>query len=140
MALENFYNTFSEYPTAICHGGCRGADMQVSAVWKERLGNLRVVMFEAEWRKYGRPAGPIRNRDMVVKFKPHVVVAFHDNLERSLGTINLIDQAMKLSKSWIYQVKSDGKLSPIRERPMLNARWQDIVDDDPDMEFSIINT
>jgi hypothetical protein len=57
----------------------------------------------ADWKKYGRAAGPIRNKEMVMKVikykqigKAVHVFAFHDNLSASKGTKNCIDIASKL--------------------------------------------
>lgn len=52
-------------------------------------------MFLAEWDKYGRAAGPIRNKQMllyVLEAKP-LVIAFWDGISR--GTKNMVSQAEK---------------------------------------------
>jgi hypothetical protein len=36
----------------------------------------KIKTYEAEWSKYGRAAGPIRNRRMIEEGKPNLVVAF----------------------------------------------------------------
>ncbi len=43
----------------------------------------------AEWSKYGRRAGPIRNKQMLDVGKPHLVVAFPGGA----GTANMVKQA-----------------------------------------------
>lgn len=60
-AVRSFLNEFC--PDIVMHGGCpTGADMDAQN-WAEEHTTL-VLSFPAEWRKYGRDAGPRRNRDM----------------------------------------------------------------------------
>lgn len=79
--------------TIIIEGNARGADKIAGAVAKE-LG-MRVRVFPAEWDRYGKGAGPIRNKQMLDE-KPDLVVAFHDDIEHSIGTKNCITQAKKM--------------------------------------------
>jgi len=51
-------------------------------------------IYYADWERYGRAAGPIRNRQMI-ETKPNLVLAFHNNLALSKGTKNTVDQARK---------------------------------------------
>jgi hypothetical protein len=51
------------------------------------------VVFPAEWKKYGNAAGPIRNARMLNEGVPDVVIAFHENIHKSKGTKNMMDQA-----------------------------------------------
>lgn len=76
----------------IIEGGARGADTMAKGV-AEELG-LNVEVFKAEWKKYGRAAGPIRNRQMLDE-KPDRVLAFHDNLEESKGTKDTVTEARR---------------------------------------------
>jgi len=77
--------------TVIIHGNCRGADQIAGSIAKKY--GLEVISFPADWRKYGRKAGPIRNRQMIREGKPDLVVAFHNDLSKSKGTLNMILQA-----------------------------------------------
>lgn len=77
----------------IIHGACRGAD-ELAAQIAVRLG-LKVLAFPAEWHRYGRAAGPIRNRRMLGEGRPDWVLAFHRDLARSKGTANMIALARK---------------------------------------------
>jgi hypothetical protein len=43
----------------------------------------------------GRLAGLIRNRKMLLEGRPNLVLAFHDNLESSRGTKNMVEIAKK---------------------------------------------
>lgn len=61
------------HPVTIVHGAARGADAWADLT-AERLG-YRVERHPADWRRHGRAAGMIRNRDMVA-LRADVVVAF----------------------------------------------------------------
>lgn len=83
--------------TKIVHGACRGADTIAGIVARD-LG-LPVQGIPADWdkwRRLGRPkaAGPIRNREMLDK-KPDLVLAFHDDLSRSRGTKDAVEEARR---------------------------------------------
>lgn len=58
----------------IIHGGANGADT-MAGCWAEKY-NIPVTVFQAEWHKYGRRAGPLRNEQMLREGKPDFVVAF----------------------------------------------------------------
>ena len=73
-------------------GGCRGADTIAENVAKN-LG-MTVQVFNADWKKYGRAAGPIRNQKMLEE-KPDLVIAFHENLDNSKGTKDMVNRARK---------------------------------------------
>lgn len=51
------------------------------------------LTYPAEWQKYGRAAGPIRNKQMITEGKPNLVLAFHSDLIRSKGTRDMLRQA-----------------------------------------------
>jgi len=61
-------------PTLIIHGNARGADA-LAQLWAE---SRKVVFrkFNAKWKLYGPAAGSIRNREMLLKGEPNLVVAF----------------------------------------------------------------
>ena len=82
-----------EHDTIVIHGCCRGAD-EISGKTAKLFG-WEVIEFPADWKQYGRSAGPIRNRKMLVEGKPDLVIAFHSNIERSKGTANMLAQAKK---------------------------------------------
>lgn len=77
--------------TVIIHGDCRGAD-RIAAMVGQELG-LEIVAYPAKWDRYGRGAGPIRNQQMLTDGRPDKVYAFHDNLEKSKGTRDMIERA-----------------------------------------------
>lgn len=75
--------------TCIIEGGANGAD-RLAREWAKSSG-IPVQTFEADWSKYGRRAGPLRNYKMLVEGKPDGVIAFPGGT----GTFDMINQAMK---------------------------------------------
>jgi hypothetical protein len=51
--------------------------------------------FPADWSTYGKAAGPIRNSQMLREGKPHLVLAFHNDLKNSKGTKDMVTKAKK---------------------------------------------
>ena len=76
--------------SVIIHGGQRGADKMAEKIAKE-IG-LQTVEFRADWNRHGKPAGPIRNAEML-DTHPDIVIAFHENLNKSKGTLDCVRQA-----------------------------------------------
>lgn len=60
--------------THLIQGGAPGAD-QGAACWAE-ASEIPVRTFAADWKQYGRAAGPLRNAQMLAEGAPDVVVAF----------------------------------------------------------------
>ena len=77
----------------VIHGAARGADT-IAADLAKGMG-MKVLPFPAKWDRYGRAAGPIRNRQMLWEGHPDVVHAFHTDLEASNGTADMVKQAEK---------------------------------------------
>jgi YspA, cpYpsA-related SLOG family len=73
----------------LMHGGATGADA-LAAAWAV-VRNVPVEEFKADWKKYGKSAGPRRNHAMLEYGDPDLVVAFpgHD------GTADMIDQTRR---------------------------------------------
>ena len=61
-------------PTLLIEGGARGADGMAFA-WASRHGVERRT-YPANWAKYGKAAGFVRNQAMLDRGKPDVVIAF----------------------------------------------------------------
>ena len=81
--------------TEIISGGAEGADTLAERFAEEN--KIKITVFEAEWTKYGRPAGMIRNKDIIKNCD--YVIAFWDG--KSPGTkdsINLSIQKKKFCK------------------------------------------
>lgn len=72
----------------VIEGGATGADALARKV-AERLG-WKVETFPADWKLYGRAAGPHRNQQMIDEGKPDLVLAF----EGGIGTANMTKLAL----------------------------------------------
>jgi len=90
-AFEKLLEEFDLHPQDITliHGAATGADTIADIVGNE-LG-MDVRPYPARWSKYGRAAGPIRNKEMLDE-NPDIklALAFHSDLERSKGTRDMI--------------------------------------------------
>ena len=76
--------------TEVVSGKARGADTM--GEWWAKQNNIPVQPFPAEWNKYGKAAGPIRNKQMAKYAAPDgALVAFL--APNSVGTKNMIEQA-----------------------------------------------
>lgn len=77
----------------VIDGTANGAD-SMAHDWANDWG-IETLRFPADWKRYGRAAGPVRNRQMLVEGKPDLVVAFHKALSTSKGTKDMVEQARK---------------------------------------------
>lgn len=80
-------------PIEVIHGDARGADRLAGAACALR--GFKVTAYPAQWELYGRRAGPIRNQQMLTIGKPGTVIYFHDDLEHSKGTGDMVRRARK---------------------------------------------
>ncbi len=79
-------------PTVIISGTARGVD-RLGERWAEEHG-VPVVQYPAEWGKYGRGAGVVRNREMAADADYAVIL--WDGV--SNGTHNMVTEMAKLGK------------------------------------------
>jgi len=84
---------FEKENPIIIHGDCRGADRIAGDIAK-RL-DYEVRVYPAEWDKYGRGAGFIRNQQMLDVENPDMVIVFHNDLENSKGSKDMMRRAEK---------------------------------------------
>tara|TARA_B100000949_G_C14020656_1_gene341131 strand:+ start:298 stop:645 length:348 start_codon:yes stop_codon:yes gene_type:complete len=77
----------------LIHGGCRGADKLAGEVGKE-LG-MKIEVYYADWKTHGKKAGPLRNQQMLDEGKPDKVYAFHEDIDSSKGTKDMVNRAKK---------------------------------------------
>ena len=82
----------------ILSGGCRGADAIGERYAIENGYEIR--KFVANWDKYGKAAGPIRNEQMAIE--ADYIICFWDY--KSRGTKSMIENAKKYSKP--YKIKN----------------------------------
>ena len=76
-------------PSLVIHGGADGAD-HVADVAAAALG-IPVEVYPADWARYGRRAGPIRNAQMLADDEPDAVLAFPGGR----GTADMARQAKR---------------------------------------------
>ena len=77
----------------IIEGECRGADIMAREAAKE-LG-IPFLPFPADWKKHKKAAGQIRNARMLKEGLPNLVIGFHNNIEQSTGTKDMLKRAKK---------------------------------------------
>ena len=87
--LEEFLDRVHEETpiTILIHGAARGAD-RLAGMWAKSR-ELELIEVPAEWDRYGKAAGHIRNSEMLTH-KPNLVVAFPGGK----GTSNMIKKAL----------------------------------------------
>lgn len=93
----------------LIEGQARGAD-KIAGEWAEMMKQRGVVHdpHPADWAKYGRAAGPIRNREMADE-NPDLVVAFHNAITESRGTKDMVAVAEERNvRTWL--VREEGSL------------------------------
>lgn len=76
----------------IIEGGAKGADALAKKIAIEK--NIPVAEEKADWLHQGRAAGPIRNQLMLDKYHPDIVLVFHHNITRSLGSRDMMRKAV----------------------------------------------
>lgn len=76
--------------THILQGGAKGADY-LAHCWAARKG-IRETVYNADWKKHGKAAGPIRNKEMITEGKPSLVIAFPGGA----GTAHMVECAKRL--------------------------------------------
>ncbi len=81
-----------KYTLIFVSGGCQGADRLGERYASEN--GYEVERYPAEWEKYGKSAGPRRNRQMAQV--SDYVICFWDGTSR--GTKSMIDCALELHK------------------------------------------
>lgn len=84
-------------PDVVVEGEARGADT-LARLSAESMG-IEVLRFPADWQKYGRAAGPIRNSQMLKEGNPDIVVGFHYKIDESKGTRDMLTRAKKAGKA-----------------------------------------
>jgi hypothetical protein len=78
--------------TTIITGGAPGADSAAMVYANLHPYSLKLEVFPAAWEKYGKSAGPRRNQQMV-DTNPNMILAFHDDIENSKGTKDMVERA-----------------------------------------------
>lgn len=90
--MEEVFDSFPK-DTIIIEGEARGADKMAAAIATRR--KMKVLKFPANWNKYGKAAGPLRNEQMLEEGKPDIVHAFYmmETINDSKGTTHMVELA-----------------------------------------------
>lgn len=78
-------------PTVLIHGAARGAD-SIAARLAHAMG-IEVLAFPADWERYGRAAGTLRNQRMLDEGRPEWAILFADHIATSYGTRDMLRRA-----------------------------------------------
>lgn len=89
MVLDGIHMTVAI--DCIIEGEAKGADTHARK-WAEAQ-DVAVEPYPAEWELYGKAAGHIRNKQMLVDGQPDLVLAFSHELSASRGTTNMVTQS-----------------------------------------------
>src|SRR5579885_2040105 len=100
--------------TILVAGGARGADSIAEVMWKDLVGGPRVQyepdeswqteVHKADWNKYRKAAGPIRNQFMIDEsvrraasdnHRLEKAIACHVDLSKSRGTKDMVERLTK---------------------------------------------
>jgi len=78
-------------PSVVITGGATGAD-DFAEQWAIEH-EVACQVYPAQWKTFGKAAGPIRNQQMIDEGQPELVLAFHQNLPKSRGTRDMVKRA-----------------------------------------------
>jgi predicted Rossmann-fold nucleotide-binding protein len=95
----------------VLHGGARGADAAIARA-AQQLGWSALALL-AEWRRHGRAAGPIRNRELLEQALARAVAHSSPGCQVSVlvlafpggaGTASLVQQARRMAASSLVPI------------------------------------
>jgi len=75
----------------VIEGGARGAD-SIARDWAAKR-DFPFQTYQANWKKFGKSAGSIRNKAMLLQGRPELVLAFFSSSSLSPGTSHMVKQA-----------------------------------------------
>ena len=110
----------------LIHGGARGADSMAER-WAEKR-DIPMKVFPAQWDKYGKSAGYVRNKQMLVEGKPIEIIAFPGGK----GTNMMIQLALDSDYSvWIVKICPENRSLFNAKRYQLGSDLLDSTCEDP---------
>lgn len=112
--LFSSLDTLAATATTVVEGEAEGAD-RMAAEWAAERG-IPVERHPAHWERYGRAAGPMRNREMLQPV-PDMVVAFSRWEPPTSGTADMLAQAHRAGVPSIWVVYPGGRLTAYSPRP-----------------------
>lgn len=94
--MISILSQFKHQNITIVEGEAIGADLMAREVCLDM--GIDVIGVPANWNRYHRAAGPIRNAKMLdISFQNKsltLIIAFHNDIKNSKGTKNMINQAL----------------------------------------------
>lgn len=92
--IDNVYRVLNEIDgktriTAVIQGGATGAD-ELARQWAKTVG-ITPKTYKADWTKYGKAAGPIRNSQMAKESQADLCIAFPGGS----GTADMVAKAKR---------------------------------------------
>ena len=103
--LNHYLTQYDPNQVMLIHGGCRGVDL-IARDYAISL-DVDVKEYKPNWSRYGRAAGPIRNKQMLEDNPDATVLAFP--APKSKGTVDCINQARKRNmKVDVYMINNYG--------------------------------
>lgn len=111
--LLQIYHNNTDDAIYLVHGNCRGADVMALKILSEiaiQYPKCKIIdcKMSANWNRYGKAAGPIRNSEMLLYHSDiDLYLAFHNNIEKSVGTKDMINKIIKSNKTcWLIHNNS----------------------------------
>ena len=102
LTVENMEDYLPKECIEIISGGAKGVDS--CAAEYARTHNIRLTEILPEYKKYGKAAPIVRNKEIVEK--SDLIIAFWDG--KSAGTKSVIEYCKKISREYIL-VKKDNE-------------------------------
>lgn len=96
--VDNILTTMNMQVDEIVSGNAAGPD-KIGESYAQ-MKNIRVTSMPADWGKYGRAAGPIRNKQMA--HYADVGIVFWDGVSK--GSLNMIEEMSKLNKPCLVHI------------------------------------
>lgn len=117
----------------LIEGECRGAD-KLGRKAGEAIGLSveagSILPFPAPWGKLGNAAGPVRNQQMLDEGQPAEVWAFHNDLDRSTGTKDMVSRSLRAGLT-VYVISETGwTLRAVNPQPALFPKAWRVVNTD----------
>lgn len=94
--------------STVISGGAPGADT-TAHILADVADHCSSIQVFADWSKYGRKAGPIRNRKQYDDHVPVAVFAFHDTVCESKGTKDMLMYAISQKCPYVYCFDGEGR-------------------------------
>lgn len=97
----------------LINGGAAGADTIAATIAREM--EIKVKTFKADWKKWGKKAGPLRNLEMVEKARPTFCLGFHREISKSKGTLHMLGLCEKKKIPFALLASHDDLVNPCFE-------------------------